>query len=194
MRNRITDMLGIKYPILQAPMGWIARSQLASAVSQAGGLGIIETSSGELDIVKGEIAAMRTLTDKPFGLNLPIAFLKDPGLVDLLAEKGIRLVDYGAVPDYHGRLRERYIEEIDEECPRCVDEGRTPPGRLQIRLGRYGRFIGCSRYAAEEGGCKYIRNLNGEERPEPELLRLDLEQRLVVGRGARRAAAADRQL
>jgi DNA topoisomerase-1 len=65
---------------------------------------------------------------------------------------------------------ERYIEEIDEECPRCIEEGRTPPGRLQIRLGRYGRFIGCSRYAAEEGGCKYIRNLNGEERPEPELL------------------------
>ena len=65
---------------------------------------------------------------------------------------------------------ERYVEEVDEDCPRCVDEGRTPPGRLQIRLGRYGRFIGCSRYAAEDGGCKYIRNLNGEERPEPELL------------------------
>jgi DNA topoisomerase-1 len=46
----------------------------------------------------------------------------------------------------------------------------VPPGRLQIRLGRYGRFIGCSRYAEEDGGCRYIRNLNGEERPEPELL------------------------
>ncbi len=65
---------------------------------------------------------------------------------------------------------ERYVEEVDEDCPRCIEEGRTPPGRLQIRLGRYGRFIGCSRYAAEDGGCKYIRNLNGEERPEPELL------------------------
>ena len=65
---------------------------------------------------------------------------------------------------------ERYVEELDEDCPRCIEEGRTPPGRLQIRLGRYGRFIGCSRYAAEDGGCRYIRNLNGEERPEPELL------------------------
>ncbi|HEU5066034.1 MAG TPA: topoisomerase DNA-binding C4 zinc finger domain-containing protein, partial [Gaiellaceae bacterium] len=65
---------------------------------------------------------------------------------------------------------ERYVEEVDEDCPRCIEEGRTPPGRLQIRLGRYGRFIGCSRYAPEDGGCRYIRNLNGEERPEPELL------------------------
>jgi DNA topoisomerase-1 len=65
---------------------------------------------------------------------------------------------------------ERYVEDLDEECPRCIEEGRTPPGRLQIRLGRYGRFIGCSRFADEEGGCKYIRNLNGEERPEPETL------------------------
>ena len=62
---------------------------------------------------------------------------------------------------------ERYVEELDEECPKCLAEGREPPGRLQIRLGRFGRFIGCTRYAAEDGGCKYIRNLNGEERPEP---------------------------
>jgi DNA topoisomerase-1 len=65
---------------------------------------------------------------------------------------------------------ERYVEDLDEQCPRCIEEGRTPPGRLQIRLGRYGRFIGCSRFAEEDGGCKYIRNLNGEERPEPETL------------------------
>jgi DNA topoisomerase-1 len=65
---------------------------------------------------------------------------------------------------------ERYVEETGEDCPKCIEEGRVPPGRLQIRLGRYGRFIGCSRYSADDGGCRYIRNLNGEERPEPELL------------------------
>ena len=65
---------------------------------------------------------------------------------------------------------ERYVEELDEECPRCVEEGRTPPGRLQKRLGRYGFFIGCSRFAEEDGGCKYIRNLDGQVRPEPEML------------------------
>ena len=96
MRNRITDMLGIKYPILQAPMGWIARSQLASAVSQAGGLGIIETSSGELDIVKGEIAAMRTLTDKPFGVNIAQAFVRDPHIVDFVVDNGVSFVTTSA--------------------------------------------------------------------------------------------------
>jgi DNA topoisomerase-1 len=65
---------------------------------------------------------------------------------------------------------ERYVEDLDEECPKCVEEGRIPPGRLQKRLGRYGFFIGCSRFADEDGGCRYIRNLNGDERPEPELL------------------------
>ena len=50
--NRITEMLNIEFPIIQAPMGWIARAQLASAVSNAGGMGIIETSSGELDAVR----------------------------------------------------------------------------------------------------------------------------------------------
>ena len=64
IRNRITDMLGVDYPIVQAPMGWIARAQLASAVSNAGGLGIIETSSGRLDEVREEVRKMRELTDK----------------------------------------------------------------------------------------------------------------------------------
>ena len=53
--NRVLRDTGAKYPIVQAPMGWIARSQLASAVSNAGGLGVIETSSGEVDICKEEI-------------------------------------------------------------------------------------------------------------------------------------------
>ena len=65
---------------------------------------------------------------------------------------------------------ERFVEELDEDCPRCIEEGRTPPGRLQKRLGRYGFFIGCTRFAEEDGGCKYIRNLDGQERPEPEML------------------------
>ena len=64
-RNRVTEMLGVELPIVQAPMGWIARSQLASAVSNAGGMGIIETSSGELDAIKEEIKKMHYLTDKP---------------------------------------------------------------------------------------------------------------------------------
>src|SRR3954462_2971298 len=63
MLNRVTQLLGVEHPIIQAPMGYIARAQLASAVSNAGALGIIETSSGQLDQVRDEIAKMRDLTD-----------------------------------------------------------------------------------------------------------------------------------
>jgi enoyl-[acyl-carrier protein] reductase II len=95
-RNRITDLLGIEIPVVQAPMGWIARSQLASAVSNAGGLGIIETSSGELDAVREEIRRMRELTDKPFGVNIAQAFVRDPGIVNFVIDQGVRFVTTSA--------------------------------------------------------------------------------------------------
>ena len=69
-----------------------------------------------------------------------------------------------------GEKWERYVVELDETCPKCGEEGRTPPGRLQKRLGKFGFFVGCSRFADEDGGCKYIRNMDGSERPGPELL------------------------
>ena len=96
IRSRVAQMLGVEYPIVQAPMGWIARSALASAVSNAGGLGIIETSSGELDNIKTEIAAMRSLTDKPFGVNIAQAFVRDPKIVDFVIEQGVRFVTTSA--------------------------------------------------------------------------------------------------
>jgi enoyl-[acyl-carrier protein] reductase II len=94
--NRLCAMLGIERPIIQAPMGWIARSQLASAVSDAGGLGIIETSSGELDAIRGEIARMRELTDKPFGVNIAQAFVRDPDIVRFIIDQGVRFVTTSA--------------------------------------------------------------------------------------------------
>lgn len=94
--NRVTEMLGVDIPIVQAPMGWIARSQLASAVSNAGAMGIIETSSGELDAIRGEIIAMRELTDKPFGVNIAQAFVRDPAIVDFVIDQGVRFVTTSA--------------------------------------------------------------------------------------------------
>ncbi len=104
--NRITRLLGIEIPVVQAPMGWIARSQLASAVSNAGGLGIIETSSGELDVIREEIRRMRTLTDKPFGVNIAQAFVRDPGIVDFVIDQGVRFVTTSAGNP------ERYTEQL----------------------------------------------------------------------------------
>lgn len=94
--NRFLAHCGAKYPIVQAPMGWIARSQLASAVCKAGGLGIIETSSGETDACIGEIEKMKALTDRPFGINLPLLFLRDPRMVEYVATSGVRFVTTSA--------------------------------------------------------------------------------------------------
>lgn len=92
MDNRITRLLGVEHPIVQAPMGWIARAQLAAAVSNAGGLGIIETSSGELDTIKREVAKMRELTDKPFGMNVALSYVKGSNIIDFVIEQCIRFV------------------------------------------------------------------------------------------------------
>ena len=94
--NRVTRMLGVELPIIQAPMGWIARSGLASAVSNAGGMGIIETSSGELEVIKEEIRKMRDLTDKPFGVNIAQAFVRDPNIARFVIDQGVRFVTTSA--------------------------------------------------------------------------------------------------
>ena len=105
--NRVTRMLGVDIPIVQAPMGWIARAQLASAVSNAGAMGIIETSSGELDVVKDEIRKMRDLTDKPFGVNIAQAFVRDPAIVEFVVDQGVKFVttSAGSPTKYTGPLK-----------------------------------------------------------------------------------------
>ena len=94
--NRVTEMLGVDIPIVQAPMGWIARSRLASAVSNAGAFGIIETSSGELDQIREEIRTMRKLTDQPFGVNIAQAFVRDPNIVQFVIDQGVKFVTTSA--------------------------------------------------------------------------------------------------
>jgi enoyl-[acyl-carrier protein] reductase II len=94
--NRVTRLLGVELPIVQAPMGWIARAQLAASVSNAGGLGIIETSSGQLDEIRGEIVKMRSLTTKPFGVNIAQAFVRDPGIVEFVVAQGVKFVTTSA--------------------------------------------------------------------------------------------------
>ncbi len=106
--NRVTRLLGVEIPVVQAPMGWIARSQLASAVSNAGALGIIETSSGELDVIRDEIRKMRTLTDKPFGVNIAQAFVRDPNIVRFVVDQGVKFVTTSAGSP------ERYTAELKE--------------------------------------------------------------------------------
>ncbi len=93
--NRVLAHTGAKYPIVQAPMGWIARTALASAVSRAGGLGIIETSSGETENCQREITQMSAL-GLPFGVNLPIRFLKDDAMLKFVCASGVKFVTTSA--------------------------------------------------------------------------------------------------
>ena len=97
--NRVLARTGARDPIIQAPMGWIARSGLASAVSRAGGLRSIETSSGETAHCQREITLMAA-SGLPFGVNLPIRFLKDDAMLrfvcDALADLPVRFVTTSA--------------------------------------------------------------------------------------------------
>ncbi len=128
--NRFLAHCGAKYPIVQAPMGWIARSQLASAVCKAGGLGIIETSSGETETCMAEIAKMRELTDAPFGVNLPIMFLRDPAILPRICESGVKFVttSAGSPAKFIGPLKEagiivyHAVPTVDAAI-KCVEAG-----------------------------------------------------------------------
>ncbi len=90
MANRIQSLLGVEYPVVQAPMTYIARAELAAAVSEAGGLGMIETLTPE---GRADLQRVRELTGRPVAANLMIqGWKRDPSIVDMLAEAGARHV------------------------------------------------------------------------------------------------------
>jgi enoyl-[acyl-carrier protein] reductase II len=93
--NRVTQLLGVDIPIVQAPMGFIAKPPLVAAVSEAGAMGLVPGSLG-IDVVREDIRRTRDLTDRPFGVNLPLAFVKDPAIVDMIVEEGIRFITTSA--------------------------------------------------------------------------------------------------
>ena len=96
MENRITKLLGIKYPILQGGMAWIAESKLASAVSNAGGAGIIAGGSAPIDYLRSEIRKCKELTDKPFGVNVMLMSPNAADLAQLVIEEKVAFVTTGA--------------------------------------------------------------------------------------------------
>ena len=90
MTNRVQELLGVEYPVVQAPMTYIARAELAAAVSEGGGLGMIETLTPE---GRADLLRVRDLTDRAVGANLMIqGWKRDPSIVDVLAAAGVRHV------------------------------------------------------------------------------------------------------
>jgi NAD(P)H-dependent flavin oxidoreductase YrpB (nitropropane dioxygenase family) len=113
--NRVTRLLGVDIPILQAPMGYIAKPPLVATVSEAGAMGLVPGSPG-IDEVRDDIRRTRDLTDKPFGLNLPLAFLKD-----------LAIVEHDRGPGHHRR---------DDVRGFALDARRAPEGCRADRVPR----------------------------------------------------------
>lgn len=95
-KNAFCKMIGLKYPIIQGAMAWIADSSLASAVSNSGGLGIIASGNQSTDMVKEEITKTKKLTSKPFGLNIMLLNDNAEELAKLVCEENIKVVTTGA--------------------------------------------------------------------------------------------------
>jgi enoyl-[acyl-carrier protein] reductase II len=91
--NRVADLLGVEMPIIQAPMTFIAGARLAAAVSNAGALGVIETLSPE---GRADLKRVRDLTDRPVGANVALIGMRDPAIVDVLVDAGIKVVTTSA--------------------------------------------------------------------------------------------------
>lgn len=96
MQTKITDILGIDYPIFQGAMAWISDEDLASAVSNAGGLGIIGTGNDTAEEVKVKVERMFTLTDKPFAVNVMLLNPYADEVMAYLVQSGVKIITTGA--------------------------------------------------------------------------------------------------
>lgn len=96
MSNSITKVLNIKYPIIQGGMAWVSEASLAAAVSNAGGAGIISTGGRDVSFVREQIKLARSLTDKPFGINVQLMSPNKEEIIDLICEEKVFFVTLGA--------------------------------------------------------------------------------------------------
>lgn len=96
MKTRITELLGIEYPIIQGGMAWVAEYHLAAAVSEAGGLGLIGAASAPPEVVREQIREAKKLTDKPIGVNVLLLNPSAEEVAKVIVEEGIKVVTTGA--------------------------------------------------------------------------------------------------
>lgn len=96
METRVSKLLGIKYPVIQGGMAWVAEYHLAAAVSNAGGLGLIGAASAPPEVVREQIREARKLTDKPFGVNIMLINPNAAEVARVVIEEGVKVVTTGA--------------------------------------------------------------------------------------------------
>ena len=96
MKTRITELLGIEYPIIQGGMAWVAESHLAAAVSEAGGLGLIGGANAPAEVIRDYIRQVKAATDKPFGVNVMLLSPYADDVAKVVVEEGVKVVTTGA--------------------------------------------------------------------------------------------------
>lgn len=96
MKTRITELLGIEYPIIQGGMAWVAESHLAAAVSEAGGLGLIGGANAPAEVIRNYIREVKAVTDKPFGVNVMLMSPYADEVAKVIVEEGVKVVTTGA--------------------------------------------------------------------------------------------------
>lgn len=96
MKTRITELLGIEYPIIQGGMAWVAEHNLAAAVSEAGGLGIIGAGGAPAEFVREQIQKVKEVTDKPFGVNIMLMNPEADAIAQVVIDEGVKVVTTGA--------------------------------------------------------------------------------------------------
>ena len=113
-KNRITELFGIKYPIIQGGMVWISGWRLAAAVSNAGGLGLLGAGSMHPETLQEHIRKMREATDKPWGVNVPLMYPEIDRLIDLLIAEGVKIVftSAGSPKKYTQRLHDAGMKVV----------------------------------------------------------------------------------
>jgi NAD(P)H-dependent flavin oxidoreductase YrpB (nitropropane dioxygenase family) len=145
-KTRITELLGIKYPIVQGGMMWVSRPELASAVSNAGGLGIITafTFPNPAELAAG-IKKTKELTDKPFGVNITLLPTLRPvdidGYLDTVINSGIKIVETA------GRSPEPYMERLKGAGVKVIHKCTA------VRFARTAQRIGCDAVSIDGFEC-----------------------------------------
>lgn len=128
--NRLCELLGIEYPIIQGGMAWVATAELAAAVSNGGGLGLIAAGGAPADVVREQIKKCRTLTDKPFGVNVMLMSPFAEDIMNMLLEEKPAVVATGA-----GNPG-KYIEPLKTAGIKVLPV--VPSAALAARMEKYG--------------------------------------------------------
>ena len=128
--DTIASVLGTRYPIIQGGMAWCSGADLAAAVSRAGGLGVIGGGSMQPDLFAAQIAKLRAVCDKPFGVNIPLTFAQSPGLADVAFNEKVPVVitSAGSPAKYTRRFRDNgsivlHVVSTPDQAQKCERAG-----------------------------------------------------------------------